>query len=69
MRFMSDDVGRVTLSLVESLLERLKDAGALDADDIATIYESAIERVRSRRDMDGALPLELQASLARRRIC
>jgi hypothetical protein len=66
---MSDDVGRATLSLLESLIEHLEGAGVIDAEDVAAIYEAAIERVRERRDASAGLPLELQASFARRRIC
>lgn len=66
---MSDDVGRATLSLLESLIEHLEAAGVIDAEDIATIYEAAIERVRERRDGSAELPLELQARFARRRMC
>jgi hypothetical protein len=62
-----DDVGQATLSLVESLIERLQSIGALDSEDVAVIYERAIERVRQRRDTGEFLAVELQSSLARRR--
>jgi hypothetical protein len=64
---MVDDVGQATLSLVESLIEQLQSLGALDSEDVAIIYERAIERVRERRDAGEFLALELQSSLVRRR--